>query len=270
LVVGDSKQVYKVTGDLAPLESVVLPMATLLGMPCNTWRALWQSCVLSSDQREQHNCAALAQDPWYCEYDFALPVSTDLPTVVDNLQRWQAAAESSGVELLAVRARAVFPSEFNRLVRRYGCKAELLTRTTLALVESCIANLDGHVFVICDKHGGRNRYAPQLQEFFPEHLVEIWHEGRYRSLYRFGAPERRVEFRFVAKGDRCLVTGLASMTAKYLRELAMRPLNEFWQRHIPDLRPTAGYPGDSRRFWRDINKVRTAMGIQRKILWRSR
>ena len=32
------------------------------------------------------------------------------------------------------------------------------------------------------------------------------------------------------------------MASKYLRELAMRPFNEFWSRHVPELKPTAGYP----------------------------
>ena len=38
------------------------------------------------------------------------------------------------------------------------------------------------------------------------------------------------------------------MTSKYLRELAMRAFNDFWCGRVPDLAPTAGYPGDARRF----------------------
>ena len=42
---------------------------------------------------------------------------------------------------------------------------------------------------------------------------------------------------------------LASMTSKYLRELAMRAFNEFWCGRVHDLAPTAGYPRDARRFF---------------------
>ena len=38
------------------------------------------------------------------------------------------------------------------------------------------------------------------------------------------------------------------MASKYLRELAMHALNDFWRQHVADLRPTAGYPVDALRF----------------------
>ena len=37
---------------------------------------------------------------------------------------------------------------------------------------------------------------------------------------------------------------LASMLAKYLREVFMRQFNRFWLGHVDGLKPTAGYPGD--------------------------
>jgi hypothetical protein len=67
-----------------------------------------------------------------------------------------------------------------------------------------------------------------------------------------------------------LPTALASMTAKYHRELAMRAFNDFWLARVPGLRPTAGYPGDSRRFKREIAGVQRALGIEDRVLWRSR
>ena len=49
---------------------------------------------------------------------------------------------------------------------------------------------------------------------------------------------------FRTKGEEFLPTALASMTAKYLRELSMRAFNEFWCARVTGLRPTAGYPMD--------------------------
>jgi len=67
-----------------------------------------------------------------------------------------------------------------------------------------------------------------------------------------------------------LPTALASMTAKYFRELAMRAFNHFWAAAVPNLRPTAGYPVDARRFKADIAKVQKKLGIQDHCLWRIR
>ena len=75
---------------------------------------------------------------------------------------------------------------------------------------------------------------------------------------------------FRMQGERFLPTALASMTAKYLRELAMRAWNEFWCARVKDQRPTAGYYSDSRRFKRDIERVQSELKIEDRIIWRER
>jgi hypothetical protein len=52
--------------------------------------------------------------------------------------------------------------------------------------------------------------------------------------------------------ERHLPVALASMVAKYIREVRMVSFNRFWTDRIPDLRPTAGYPQDAERFIRSI------------------
>jgi hypothetical protein len=100
--------------------------------------------------------------------------------------------------------------------------------------------------------------------------VEIHGESRAQSVYRFGPQGRRVEICFRAGGEAILATALASMCSKYLRELAMRPFNHFWCRQVPKLRPTAGYPGDSRRFKAAITAAQAGLGIDDRTLWRER
>lgn len=58
------------------------------------------------------------------------------------------------------------------------------------------------------------------------------------------------------------------MAAKYLRELAMHAFNQHWLERLPELQPTAGYPGDSRRFKSDIAAVQQSLGIDDRIVWR--
>ena len=123
--------------------------------------------------------------------------------------------------------------------------------------------------MICDKHGGRNRYGPLLAEHFPEWLIEVRGEGRQRSVYRFGPPERRVEVCFRTKAESCLPAALASMASKYLRELAMQAFNDFWRRRVPGLaadgRLSARRQAVSRRHRRDADEQ---LHIDDRVLWR--
>jgi hypothetical protein len=129
---------------------------------------------------------------------------------------------------------------------------------------------DEPISVICDKHGGRSRYGRLLQEQFPEPLIEVVAEGLHESEYRWGPAHARVRMHFRAKGESFLPAALASMTAKYLRELAMQAFNEFWTTRIDGLKPTAGYPQDAKRFKREIAAKQTALGIADELLWRCR
>jgi hypothetical protein len=124
--------------------------------------------------------------------------------------------------------------------------------------------------VVCDKHGGRNRYGALLQHHFPEQWIDTLAESGPASRYAWGPGESRVEICFRVKGEAELPVALASMTAKYHRELAMRAFNHFWCERVPGLRPTAGYPSDSKRFKVAITQLQNEMGIEDDCLWRWR
>jgi hypothetical protein len=177
----------------------------------------------------------------------------------------------AGVRLVRLASRAVFPDEFNRANQRWGNKSETLSKVTLQLVARLLAHCDGQpVAIVCDKHGGRNRYGRLLQEQFPEPLIEVHGEGTAQSVYRWGPEPARIEARFRAGGESFLPAALASMTSKYLRELSMRAFNEFWCGRVANLAPTAGYPADARRFRAAVRKEQHALGIADQIMWRSR
>jgi hypothetical protein len=50
----------------------------------------------------------------------------------------------------------------------------------------------------------------------------------------------------------------------------MLRFNAFWQAHVPDLQPTAGYPEDAKRFKQQIAATQKRLGIADKNLWRKR
>ena len=63
---------------------------------------------------------------------------------------------------------------------------------------------------------------------------------------------------------------LASMAAKYVRELFMEALNSFFAERRADLRRTAGYAVDGRRFLAEIQPVLEELAIESDIFVRSR
>jgi ribonuclease HII len=264
---GDSKSLYTSGGSWAGLErGLFAALATLpdkLGS-VESWRTLLA--------RLAPECLAEVDDqPWYAPFDCPLP--RDVPAAAIDAARQELASTlaNTGIQLTSIRVRVVFPAAFNARVDESDSKGTALSLWTLELVRDLMADADSEpVMVHCDKHGGRNRYAALLQTVFPESWIEVQDESRQRSLYRWGASPRRVEAQFAAKGERFLPSALASMAAKYVRELAMCAWNDYWQRQIPGLRPTAGYPVDARRFADEIRVTQQNLGIADNLIWRTR
>ena len=83
-------------------------------------------------------------------------------------------------------------------------------------------------------------------------------------------PQRLVHRVSVDADEHHLPVALASMLAKYLREVSMACFNAYWQRRLPSLRPTAGYYTDARRFLSEIEPVVAQGGLPRERFVRSR
>jgi len=263
VAMADSKRLYSPDKGLRHLERGLWAALGLLDHRPRTWRDVWR--VLAPEALD----GPMPLAPWYADYDGPAPFccqAAEMQPVVEALRAGLAAA---GVRLVAVQSRAIFEEEFNELVEQHGSKGTALSHQTLALAARLIEPLPARpISVICDKHGGRNRYGPLLAAHFPEWLIEVRGEGRARSVYRFGPPDRRVEVCFRTQAESCLPAALASMASKYLRELAMRALNGFWRGRVPGLQATAGYPQDAKRFRADIAEAQAKLRIHDRLLWR--
>jgi ribonuclease HII len=132
----------------------------------------------------------------------------------------------------------------------------------------------GHSHVLVDKHGGRSRYRRLLLDVFPDCQCDILQEKADRSAYRVAdvaGGGRTLLVTFQEGGDaRALPTALASMVAKYVREIHMLAFNTYWQQRLEGLKPTAGYHCDARRFMRDIAPALRAGGVDVSALVRRR
>ena len=262
--IADSKQLYKPGGGLRNLERGIF--AALLACEANVdrWRDAWH--ILASVDDKQLQCV-----PWYSDYDTPLPIDLDDARRIADRALFTEGLQAAHVSLERIRSTVVFPERFNELVDRYDSKGSILSLATLELVRDALQQHDdSKVLIQCDKHGGRNRYLAVLQTVFPNERVKIIREGREASVYRWVTPSRQIEIRFVARGESFLPAALASMTSKYLRELAMQAFNAFWRQHLPDLKPTAGYPVDAKRFKAEIGAVQQQLGIEDRVIWRSR
>ncbi len=94
-------------------------------------------------------------------------------------------------------------------------------------------------------------------------------EGMSASVYRVLGMGREMRLTFQPRADTAhFCTALASMVSKYVRERLMEEFNHFWRERTPGLKPTAGYPGDAKRFYDAIRPTAERLGIAEAALWR--
>lgn len=266
VVIGDSKDLYKPGKGLERLEQGVLTCLAAVKKRPRSWKRIWQ--LLAKEDME-----SLEQIPWYRDFDGELPIDLPAHVIRGRSVRFMSQCEKARCVPTQVSSRVVFAHGFNQLVEQHGNKASALSRSTLGLVRQVLSELpeDEPAYVVCDKHGGRNRYGPLLSEFFPDTLAMVRRESREESAYQMGNGHQRREIVFRAKADEAfLPSALASMVSKYLRELAMRAFNQFWTSRVEGLRPTAGYPLDAKRFKQQIAPTQRLLGIDDQTLWRCR
>jgi hypothetical protein len=173
-----------------------------------------------------------------------------------------------GVSIEGVAARIVHPGRFNRLLDTGLNKSDILSRESLALAAALrAARADTRAIVWCDRHGGRKTYAPLVGRHFDSVLVRALEECPARSRYRV-AEGAGTEIEFTVGGEARVPVALASMAAKYVRELAMHAFNDHWGTLVPGLAPTAGYPVDARRWLADAGEGLGAAGVTIDTVWR--
>jgi ribonuclease HII len=265
LVVDDSKLVYTPALGLSGLETAV-------------WSVLisGQPNVLGNLQDYVNwACPSSAQDvqeePWFLG-STCIPFAKALGEYQSAIESFREACRGSGIVFGPVLSVVICPPRFNQLLHYWRSKGAILGQGLQTLLES-VQSYAGHdeaIDFVIDKHGGRNFYFAMLQQAMGERMVIAHEEGMERSVYTVcGRGAIRFTFKPRADGEDFCVA-LASMASKYLRELLMVEFNQFWRNHIPDLKPTAGYPGDAARFYRKIKPVAKRLGISPMAIWRRR
>jgi hypothetical protein len=270
IAIADSKVLYTPGLGLRQLERGLHAVLLTMEQSLSCWSAIVTYCDADPDHHYCRTC-------WPDGFDCALPFSAAADELVRLGARFARACEAAGVRPLTIRAKLVFPEQFNDLVAYYNSKGAALSHATVGLLREVVNAVlppapspQPSIYTVCDKHGGRNYYTALLQHHFSEYWIAPVFESHAESHYEWGEPKSRMRVVFRVNGERFMPTALASMTAKYLRELAMHAFNEFWRAHLPELRPTAGYYRDAWRFKKDIAAKQRELRIDDHVLWRSR
>jgi len=208
--------------------------------------------------------------PWY-ESATPLPVANDAGLLRVGLSRLRRSLNEAGVGLRLMQCRVVDAPEFNRGIRTLGNKAAVNLFAVLRLCEHIRRRFaTDHPHIVVDRQGGRMHYRQQLQDTWPAARIAILDEDERVSRYRLDLPEGPMTVTFTTEAEAVhLPVALASMTAKYVRELMMIRFNRYFRQQMPELKPTAGYYQDGRRFLSDIEGLITRLDVPRQDLIRS-
>lgn len=208
--------------------------------------------------------------PWYRGALVELPVKADLLRVRPRAERFAGDLADHGAAYLGARVAPVEALEFNRGLSEKRNKSVLLFEVCSRLLRGCLSSSPGErIRIVADRHGGRKSYLPLLGEYLGDLDPSAVREGPLLSEYSLAGGRVVLSFEVRADGSH-LPVALASMIAKYVREIRMGLFNRFWAGRIADLRPTSGYPQDARRFLQAIRPSLRRLEIPRECLVRSR
>jgi len=275
ICVADSKRVFARTpGGRRRLETTALSFLALRGedgrLPSSA-RELLSGPVHPSPER-------IASHPWY-DGLAPLPLHRErasLELAAELLRRDLAA---HGLELLDAGVRVVPAGELNDSYAETNNKSLSVWSKTLEVLRHLWSSYGASApFVTVDILGGRLRYGPLLARGFSDARVSWSREKSGHAAYRLeerdpppGRASRRMRLDFRARGeDHSFAVALASCLAKYAREHVMDAFNAYFRALDPDLRPTAGYRTDGRRWMREAEAALRRAALAPEVLVRQR
>jgi hypothetical protein len=266
LWVDDSKRIYRGGVGLDRLEAACLAALTATGTPMpDSLSALLAALGAGAFDEVE------LSPHWCDDTDPPLPRAESRPIVEAALGRRP--LEGAPWRIVAIRSVVVGPARFNADLCAGRSKADAhfgaFTRLLRPLWDLAADGVTTHVRA--DKHGGRHFYLEPLYRALPDAWIDRGPEGRELSRYTLREGPRRVELTLRPKADADDgLVALASIVSKAVRELWMAVFNAHWAARIPELRPTAGYPGDSARFRAAIEGSCRARGLEPSLWWREK
>jgi hypothetical protein len=207
--------------------------------------------------------------PWY-DSQTSLPVGNDANLLKIDSARLQRILEESKVQCSHMACSAVDVVTYNERTT-HASKSALNFSIAMHHVDRIVNKFpNAHPRIMIDRHGGKVKYRNDLQLFWPEAKIQVLIEDISMSRYRLKINGNRTTITFASKTDeKHFPAALASMIAKYTRELYMLRFNRYFRTQLRELKPTAGYVQDGRRFLKEIEPILEKNGLKRELLVRS-
>lgn len=217
-----------------------------------------------------HLGCTIPDHAWCCS-ETPLPVANTRDELAIASNRLAAALNAANARTVHLACTTIHACEFNRQVERMHNKAAINFCAIARLIDHIWRQFaPHHPRIIVDRQGGRTQYLDLLQLSWPEARIQIVAEDDRLSRYRLDDHGSCLTITFQTEAETAhLPVALASMTAKYVRELFMLRFNRYFTSHLPTLSPTAGYVQDARRYLADINPLIAKLRIKRTDLIRS-
>jgi ribonuclease HII len=268
--VNDSKKLYKSGKGLGTLEEGVLPFLLLRdGKIPATLREL-----LAAVMRKRGADSYLDHYPWYRDRNREIPTGSYKNYLSTLAERLQDGFDAHGMKFLGVVSVPVEVLQFNDILTSQQNKSLVTFEAIGSLLRRVWKTYASEpAEVVVDRQGGRIQYGPLLYQKLRPRGVVIECQTAEKSVYRLRDRKgtERMTITFTKEGDsKSFLVALASMTSKYLRELHMGLFNDYWREHKSELKPTAGYPNDARRFLDEIAELRGRLGTEDRMLIRRR
>ncbi|QDV08644.1 Hypothetical protein Poly30_41970 [Planctomycetes bacterium Poly30] len=251
LIVADSKKVFtRNPRGSRRLELTALSFLRAAGASVTDGHALLATAPPAVAPTE----ADLAAHPWYAALPGELPVHADRAALDDHRDRLESTLEASATGVAAAGAVVIPAGKLNASFAATGNKGASLWAFHSEILLDLFERFGPEgLHMTVDRLGGRARYGPLLSSLIPFSTVRVLHESRIESHYLVTTPGRRMKIRFIQKGDTLsLPVALGSCLAKYAREMVMDAFNEHFCAACPDVKPTAGYVTDARRWLVDL------------------
>lgn len=271
IAVNDSKKLHTPASGLKHLELGVLSFASLADMHPATVDVLLDLL----GERAHHQLDHL---PWYaaseeCPWDDVPGHITEGELAVAR-SMLAVNAKASEVRVLDMGAAVVFEDKFNHMVKHTRSKAATSFTFVAGHLQSIWQKFGRHEpVVVVDRQSGRMRYRELLATTFEGATLRILDESPQVSAYHIeqksGDAKRAMTVRFEVEADaEHMPVALASMVSKYTRELLMQRFNNWFTTKCPQIKPTAGYATDAKRFWREIEPMLGKLAIEPGMLRR--
>ncbi|MDX2114988.1 MAG: hypothetical protein SFZ24_05110 [Planctomycetota bacterium] len=205
-------------------------------------------------------CTSLPAWPWYAA-GRPVPVSTTGEHIRLLGQQLATCCGRAGVSVQGLSVSLLCERSWNEELARTRNKADVSFEVVAGFVRRAWDRwsaepglVDGGARLVIDRQGGRSYYAERLSRVLPGVEVSVSVESEHASRYVLSAPGGRVmTVTFQTEADAVhFPVALASMTAKYARELMMMRFNTYWSGRFAELKPTAGYGTDAGRWLRDV------------------